>query len=70
MHWWQQNPNQVNTSKDGESQWILRYPMINGNFNENSYYYESREEILGIFVILYLMLLINWRSLLMLINIK
>lgn len=41
------NPNQVNTSKDGESQWILRYPMINGNFNENSYYYESREEILG-----------------------
>lgn len=27
--------------------WILRYPMINGNFNEYSYDYESREEILG-----------------------
>ncbi|RCK55788.1 Actin-like protein ARP8 [Candida viswanathii] len=27
--------------------WVLRHPMINGNFNEYSYDYESREEVLG-----------------------
>ncbi|KAL6453879.1 ARP8 Actin-like protein ARP8 [Candida maltosa Xu316] len=30
-----------------EDDWILRFPMINGNFNEYSYDYDSREEILG-----------------------
>ncbi|KAI3404681.2 ARP8 [Candida oxycetoniae] len=28
-------------------EWCLRYPMINGNFNEYSKDYESRQEILG-----------------------
>lgn len=37
----------LGTTENQNHGWIIRYPMINGNFNQNSPSYTSQQEILG-----------------------